>query len=53
MTDGDIADKVYIEPLNVPTLTKIIEKENPIRFSPRSAVRQDSTLLWSLTKKAF
>lgn len=53
MTDGDIADKVYIEPLNVPTLTKIIEKENPIRFSPRSAVRQDSTLLWSSTKKAF
>ncbi len=30
MTDGDIADKVYIEPLNVPTLTKIIEKEKPI-----------------------
>ena len=29
MTDGDIADKVYIEPLNVPTLTKIIEKEKP------------------------
>ena len=52
MTDGDIADKVYIEPLNVPTLTKIIAKgKNPIRFFPRSAVRQDSTLLWSLTKK--
>ena len=27
MTDGDIADKVYIEPLTIPTLTKIIEKE--------------------------
>ena len=29
MTDGDIADKVYIEPLTIPTLTKIIEKERP------------------------
>ena len=30
MTDGDIADKVYIEPLTIPTLTKIIEKEKPV-----------------------
>ena len=30
MTDGDIADKVYIEPLTIPTLTKIIEKETSI-----------------------
>ncbi|MBQ2775805.1 MAG: carbamoyl-phosphate synthase large subunit [Clostridia bacterium] len=29
MTDGDIADKVYIEPLDIPTLTKIIERERP------------------------
>ena len=27
MTDKDIADKVYIEPLTVPVLEKIIEKE--------------------------
>ena len=29
MTDKDIADKVYIEPLTVPVLEKIIEKEKP------------------------
>ena len=29
MTDGDIADKVYIEPLTVPVLQQIIEKEKP------------------------
>ena len=34
MTDGDIADKVYIEPLTIPTLTKIIEKEKPDSVLP-------------------
>ncbi|MEG2720414.1 MAG: carbamoyl-phosphate synthase large subunit, partial [Oscillospiraceae bacterium] len=34
MTDGDIADKVYIEPLTIPTLTKIIEKELPDSILP-------------------
>ena len=29
MTDKDIADEVYIEPLTVPVLKKIIEKEKP------------------------
>jgi len=29
MTDTNIADKVYIEPLNIETLEKIIEKEKP------------------------
>ncbi|MCD8118567.1 MAG: carbamoyl-phosphate synthase large subunit [Lachnospiraceae bacterium] len=29
MTDKDIADRVYIEPLTVPVLEKIIEKEKP------------------------
>ncbi|MCK4259125.1 MAG: carbamoyl-phosphate synthase (glutamine-hydrolyzing) large subunit [Halanaerobiales bacterium] len=29
MTDQEIADQVYIEPLNVKTLTRIIEKERP------------------------
>ena len=32
--DGDIADKVYIEPLTIPTLTKIIEKEKPDSLLP-------------------
>ena len=34
MTDGDIADKVYIEPLTIPTLTKIIETEKPDSILP-------------------
>lgn len=29
MTDEDVADKVYIEPLNVETIEKIIKKERP------------------------
>ncbi len=34
MTDKDIADKVYIEPLTIPTLTKIIETEKPDSILP-------------------
>ena len=32
MTDGDIADKVYIEPLTVPVVKKLIMKKNQIAF---------------------
>lgn len=34
MTDKEIADKVYIEPLNVEFLTKIIRKERPDALLP-------------------
>ena len=34
MTDKDIADKVYIEPLNVKVLEQIIEKEKPDSILP-------------------
>ena len=34
MTDKDIADEVYIEPLAVPVLEKIIEKEKPDSLLP-------------------
>ncbi|MBQ3134355.1 MAG: carbamoyl-phosphate synthase large subunit, partial [Oscillospiraceae bacterium] len=34
MTDKDIADHVYIEPLNIPSITKIIEKERPDALLP-------------------
>ncbi|MDF2821929.1 MAG: carbamoyl-phosphate synthase, large subunit [Clostridiales bacterium] len=34
MTDKDIADKVYIEPLTVASVAKIIEKERPDSFLP-------------------
>ena len=34
MTDPDIADHVYIEPLNAETVTRIIEKERPDSILP-------------------
>ena len=34
MTDKDIADHVYIEPLNIPTVTQVIEKERPDSILP-------------------
>ena len=34
MTDKDIADHVYIEPLNIASVTQIIEKENPDAILP-------------------
>src|SRR5512137_68765 len=34
MTDPGMADTTYIEPLNVPTLTEIIEKERPDALLP-------------------
>ena len=33
MTDGDIADKVYIEPLTVPVVKKLIMEEKPEHFT--------------------
>ena len=34
MTDLDIADKIYIEPLTVPVITRIIEREQPDELLP-------------------
>ena len=34
MTDGDIADKVYIEPLTVRVLEEIIRREKPDSLLP-------------------
>ena len=34
MTDGDIADKVYIEPLTVPVVKKLIMEEKPDSILP-------------------
>ncbi len=34
MTDKDIADHVYIEPLNIATVTQVIEKERPDSILP-------------------
>ena len=34
MTDKDIADHVYIEPMNLPSITQVIEKERPDALLP-------------------
>ena len=39
MTDKDIADHVYIEPLNVASLTAVIEKERPDSILPTLGAR--------------
>ena len=51
MTDGDIADKVYIEPLNVPTLTKIIERERPDSILPTLGGQTGLNLAMELDEK--
>ena len=52
MTDKDIADKVYIEPLTVPVLEKIIEKEKPdSNLTDNLVDRQDLTLQWKSQKQ--
>ena len=40
MTDKDIADKVYIEPLTPEVVKKLIQKEKPDSILPTSSVRQ-------------
>ena len=44
MTDKDIANKVYIEPLTADTVTKIIEIEKPDHDQRRTGHRGDSRL---------
>lgn len=51
MTDGEIADIVYIEPLNVPTLTKIIEVERPDSILPTLGGQTGLNLAMELEEK--
>jgi len=51
MTDGEIADMVYIEPLNVPTLTKIIEAERPDSILPTLGGQTGLNLAMELEEK--
>ncbi len=51
MTDGDIADKVYIEPLSVPTLSKIIEAERPDSILPTLGGQTGLNLAMELEEK--
>ena len=53
MTDNAMADHIYIEPLTLPTIKRIIEKESRIASSPASAARPASRFPCSLQRKAF
>ncbi|MDR0883483.1 MAG: carbamoyl-phosphate synthase large subunit [Oscillospiraceae bacterium] len=51
MTDGDIADKVYIEPLTIPTLTEIIRVEKPDSILPTLGGQTGLNLAMELDEK--
>lgn len=53
MTDGDIADKVYIEPLTVPTLAKIIQAEKPDSVLPTLGGQTGLNLAMELEEKGI
>ena len=53
MTDKDIADEVYIEPLTVPVLEKIIEKEKPDSLLPTLGGQAGLNLGMELAESGF
>ena len=53
MTDRDIADKVYIEPLTVPVLEQIIEKEKPDSVLPTLGGQAGLNLGMELAESGF
>jgi carbamoyl-phosphate synthase large subunit len=52
MTDPEIADRTYVEPLTPEVLAKIIEKERPTRCCRPSAGRPRSTSRWRSARTA-
>lgn len=50
MTDDEIADKVYLEPLTVPSLKKIIKKEHPDAILPTLGGQTGLNLAVELSK---
>ena len=53
MTDKDIADKVYIEPLTVPVLKRIIEKEKPDSILPTLGGQAGLNLAMEIAETGF
>jgi carbamoyl-phosphate synthase large subunit len=53
MTDPDTAERTYIEPLNVETLTKIIEKERPDALLPTVGGQTGLNLAVDLAKQGI
>ncbi len=50
MTDREVADKVYIEPLTVEFLERIIEKERPDGLLPTMGGQTGLNLAFQLSK---
>ncbi len=50
MTDKDIADHVYIEPLNIPSVTQVIEKEKPDSILPTLGGQTGLNLAMALSR---
>lgn len=53
MTDTNMADRVYIEPLNVETLKKIINRENPDSLLPTLGGQTGLNLAMELSESGF
>lgn len=53
MTDKDIADEVYIEPLTVPVLKKIIKKERPDSILPTLGGQAGLNLAMEIAETGF
>ena len=53
MTDGDIADHVYIEPLTVPVLRALIKKERPDALLPTMGGQAGLNLAMALDDEGF
>jgi len=53
MTDGDIADKVYIEPLTVKVIEQLIEKEKPDSVLPTLGGQAALNLAMELEESGF
>ena len=53
MTDKMIADKIYIEPLTLPTIKRIIEKERPDSLLSTLGGQTGLTLSMQLAKEGF
>jgi len=53
MTDSNIADKIYIEPLTLPTVKRIIEKEKPDSILSGLGGQTGLTLCMQLARDGF
>ena len=51
MTDPDVADKTYIEPITLDVLEKILKKEKPDAILPQWEGKPHLTLQWKRRKK--